>query len=69
MSTIDAIEACRRSNARELVDTFLGDDVDHDHDAIVDALLEADPYERMFADIDTAGFWAIADRFPVGWNS
>lgn len=63
MNNITAVEAYRRTNARELVDTFLGDDTDYDHDAIVDALLEADPYERMFEDIDTAGFWAIADKF------
>lgn len=61
---IAANEAYRRSNARELVDTMLGGiREDFEAELIIDALLEADPYEREFADIDTQGFWEIARKF------
>lgn len=63
MNTITAVEAYRRTAARELTETMLGEDVEEfDVDLIVDALLEADPYEREFNDIDTNGFWLIAER-------
>lgn len=66
MNTIDAIESYRRCNARDLVEQVM-DSTDfpeeYDQDAIVDALLEADPYEREFADFRASDFWAIARRF------
>ena len=64
MDNITAREAYRRSNARELTSTMLGDEAEaFDSDLIVDALLEADPYESEFNDIDTQGFWQIARRY------
>lgn len=63
-NNITANEAYRRGNARELVETMLGGiREDFEVDMIIDALLEADPYEREFADIDTQGFWEIARKF------
>jgi hypothetical protein len=64
MDTITATEAYRRTNARELVETMLGGiSEDFEVDLIIEALLEADPYEREFADIDNQGFWEIARKF------
>lgn len=59
-----ANEAYRRGNARELVETMLSgtDPEDYDTELLIEALLESDPYEREFADIDAAGFWRMADR-------
>lgn len=69
MNNIEAQEAYRRSNARELVEQVMDatDDAEsYDQEAIIDALLEADPYEREFADFRSSDFWEIARRYHTG---